>query len=198
MQLNFYKWIEGILNNIFLKAWKDPVWSKVISVGLIGILGSLGSWLFGFWSQIKSLLMFILSCLTYEVDIPVWLLLVSIPLLLGLIPTLKSFKVDHEPGFLKYKKDIILGIDWNWGWSSPNFHNDKYSIRDLHPRCPNCKSSLELNDYSGQLVHCINDSCNWQWRPQGSFHNRISHSSELKQKVWNVIDRKIHNGEFKT
>lgn len=170
----------------------------MISAGLIVVFSALGTWLLGVWPQIKAILVYILSGFTYEVGIPVWLLIVVVPLLVVIVPVLRSFETDSEPAFLKYKNDNILGIQWSWGWSSPSIYNDKYSIKDLHPRCPNCKSSLELNDYSGQLVHCINDGCNWQWQQQGSFNNRISHSSELNQKVWNVIDRKIHNGEFQT
>ncbi|NBI54686.1 hypothetical protein [Photobacterium alginatilyticum] len=186
------------MKTLVFKAWKDPVLSKVIASGLLLVCGSFGAWFLGLWPEIYELLLTVLELVVYEVQIPLWLIVVSVPLLIFIVPLIRLLIPEQEPRFLKYRSDNILGIDWSWGWSSPNFHNDKYSIRDLHPRCPNCKSSLELNDYSGQLVHCINDSCNWQWQQQGSFNNRISHSSELNQKVWNVIDRKIHNGEFKT
>ena len=182
---------------ILLNAWKDPVWSKLISAGLLVLFGALGTWIFSFWPEIKQILLCILYFSTYEVGVPVWLILVTAPVLIGLVPFLKIFEKDSEPEFLKYKNDNILGIEWHWRWSLKNKYSNEYSVRDLHPRCPNCKSRPELNDYSGKLVNCINDECNWQWQQHDSFYNRISHSSDLNQKVCNVIDRKIHNGEFK-
>ena len=184
------------MKSFILKLWKDPVWSKVISTGLIVIFGTLGTWFLGLWPQIKTALIAVVGAFLYQVEIPIWLILALVPCLLFFIPILQSFKSDSEPSFVKYKSDKIFGINWSWGWSPPGYYNDKYSIKDLRPRCPNCNSSLEIDDYSGELVHCINDECNWKWKERGDFNNRISHSSELNQKVWNVIDRKIHNNEY--
>lgn len=186
------------MKSFLLKAWKDPVWSKVISAGLIFIFAACFTWISGLWPEVKSTLLYILSLFVYEVVIPVWALFLIVPFLVLLIPFIHSRIPEREPAFINYKADQILGIDWSWNWSKPNYYNEKYSIRDLHPRCPDCKSSLEINDYSGQLAHCINDDCKWKWQQQGNFENRISHSSTLNSKVWNIIDRKIHNGEFKT
>ena len=186
------------MKSFALRVWKDPVWSKVISAGLLFIFAAFFTWLSGIWPVVKGILLYVLSLFVYELAIPVWSLFLIIPFLLLLIPFIQSMSSEREPSFITYKSDHILGIDWSWKWSKPNLHNDKYSIRNLHSRCPDCKSSLELNDYSGQLVHCINDECNWKWQQQGNFNNRISHSSTLNSKVWNIIDRKVHNGEFET
>lgn len=185
------------MKEIALKLWKDPVWSKVIAAGILFACGSLGLWFLGLWTDIYEVLTKIWRVVIYEVSVPLWLIVLLVPVLLLSVPLLKKLVANRKPRFLQYRSDKILGINWSWGWSQPNFHNDKYSIKDLHPRCPNCNSRIELNDYSGHLVNCINDECNWSWNEQGSFENRISHSSQLNQKVLNVIDRKVHNGEYK-
>ena len=182
------------MKSFALKVWKDPVWSKVISAGLIFLFIPFFTWVSGIWPDVKSVLLSVFSLIVYDVAIPVWVLFLIIPLLVSIIPLIQSITPEREPTFINYKADQILGINWSWNWSKPNFINDKYSIRDLLPRCPNCKSSLKLNDYSGQLVHCINDEC--KWKQQGNINNRISNSSNLNSKVWNIIDRKVHNGEF--
>jgi len=187
------------VNNVILKAWQDPVWSKVIATGVLASIGATATWAFDYWSQLKAVSTSVLALLNNGVSIPVWLLIVIIPLLISLVPIIQKIttKASSEPEFMRYQKDNILGIDWAWDWSCPNMYNSKYSIRDLLPRCPNCKSSLETDDYSGHIVRCINDNCDWHWEQPVSFNKRISHSSELDKKVRNIIDRKIHVGEFK-
>jgi hypothetical protein len=186
------------MKEIVLKLWKDPVWSKVIASGLLLFFGAIGVWILDLWPHIYEFLSKAWALVIYRVPIPLWLISILVPLLVFSIPLARSLMPDREPDFLKYRRDKIFGINWSWDWSKPNLYNDKYSIRNIHPRCPSCNSSLELNDYSGILVHCINDECEWSWNQQGSFENRISHSSQLNQKVINVIDRKVHNGEYKT
>lgn len=186
------------MKNSLIKAWKDPVFSKVFATGLIFTFAAFYTWISGLWPEVKRILVSIFSLFVYEVVIPVWTLCLIVPFLVLLIPFIHSRVPEREPAFINYKADQILGIDWSWSWSTPNFHNDKYSIRDLNPRCPDCKSILELNDYSWQFVHCINDDCKWEWQQQGNVENRISHALALNSKVWNIIERKIHNGEFET
>ena len=184
--------------NFVSEVWKDPDWSKVISAGLIFLFTAFFTWISGIWPAVKSVLLYVYSLFIYEVGIPVWIICIIVPLLVLLIPFIHSRIPEREPAFINYKKDNILGIDWSWNWSKPSYYNDRYTIKDLHPRCPECKSSLEINDYSGQLAQCINDDCKWQWQQQGNFSDRISHSSTLSSKVLNIIDRKVHNSEFET
>jgi hypothetical protein len=135
------------------------------------------------------------SGFTFEISIPIWLLLIISIILLFLIPALQSLQKESYPEFLAYRNDNIFGIDLSWDWSPPGFYNDKYSIKDLHLRCPSCKSSLKLNEYSYQLVCCINDNCKWEWQ-QNSSENGILNYNQLEQKLLNVIDRKIYNKEY--
>lgn len=176
-----------------MRIWKDPVCSKLISVAFLVIITTLGTWLLGLWPQIKTALLYGLS---YKIVVPVWKFIVMVLILIFLVAVLQQFKKNSGLNFLEYKNDKILDIEWSWTWSSPNRYNGQYSIRNLHCRCPNCKSTLELNNHSGQLVHCINDECNWQWEQHGISNNRITHDSQLKHKVQTIIDRKIYNREF--
>jgi len=186
------------MKELLSKLWKDPVWSKVIASGLLLFFSVLGTWFFGLWPKIHKNLLQIWGLATYEVSIQMWLIIISVPLLVFLIPLIRGILPEKEPRFIKYRSDNILDINWLWDWSPPSFHNDKYSIKNLYPRCPKCSSILEINDCSGQLVHCINDECDWSWNHQRSFQKGTTHSSQLDQKVKSVIDRKIHNGEYET
>lgn len=184
------------------KVWKDPVWSSVIA-GVI-LLG-LGQHFFGLWVYVSKGVEWVWSVIVAEVAVPLWLLVIGIPVLVFLIPVVTKLTPDKEPNFTKYTNDHILGIDWNWKWIPPNKFRAEYKFDELIARCPDCKSVLNINDYDGRLVYCINDSCKWSWplaSQRYSFHsaaNRpdaIDHSSKLNERVIKEIDRKLHTGEW--
>lgn len=173
------------------KLWKDPVWSAVISAGLI----ALASYLFGLWPTIWQAMGSVLGLLALPISIPLWLIIVAIPALLLVIPIIIALRPDREPPFTKYTNDNIFDINWAWQWSTPTRYRSQYELKALTPRCPTCHAVLSINDYSGSLVSCINENCNWKWARQRHHSSRISHSTELYTKVHNEIDRRIHAGE---
>lgn len=173
------------------KVWSDPVWSSVIAAAIIAS----ASYFAGFWPHIWQFIKAIPSLLARPVVIPVWALLVAIPALVFIVPLVRSLRTNRGPQFLGYVKDRILDIDWHWRWSAPHIYNSHYQIQDLTPRCPDCKAVLEINDYRGELVICVNENCSWQWKRQFRHGSRIGHSSELDSKVRNEIDRRIYSGE---
>jgi len=129
----------------------------------------------------------------------------GIPTLILLTPVMTRLSTGKEPNFTKYTSDHILGIDWCWKWIPPNKLQTEYKFDGLTPRCPSCKSVLNIDDYDGRLVYCINDSCKWQWplaSQRYAYHHlshqsdSIDHSSKVNERVMKEIDRKIHTGEW--
>lgn len=164
------------------KLWRDPVWSSVIAAGLI----ALATYLLDFWPLIFGLL-------SVSILVPVWVVFVAVPVLFLIIPFFNYIRSDGKPRFTKYTSDNIFDISWSWRWSPPGFQSSSYQPRDLTPRCPNCHALLTIKDYSGDLVVCVNDSCNWLWKQHHK--TRFPSSSELYAKVHNEIDRKVHSRE---
>ena len=175
---------------MFKKLWKDPVWSAVIAAGIVAA----AVYLLGYWPYIWQFVKNIPSLLETPVSIPLWVLILGVPILLFAIPFVASLNTKKEPRFLSYRNDTIFDISWSWRWLSPGFHSSNYQMRDLTPRCPSCSAVLTLNDYDGSLVSCINENCSWRWERQHRHGSRIRHSSELDSKVRNEIDRRIHAG----
>lgn len=173
------------------KLWKDPVWSAVIAAGIVA--GT--TYLLGYWPHIWQFVKSIPSLLANPVSIPLWALILGVPVLSLAIPFFASFNTKKEPRFLSYRSDTIFDIAWSWRWLPPGFHSSHYQIQDLTPRCPSCGAVLTIHDYGGSLVSCINENCSWQWERQHLHGSRIRHSSELDSKVRNEIDRRIHAGE---
>jgi hypothetical protein len=173
------------------KFWRDPVWSAVIAAAIIGGL----SYFSGIWPDIWNLIKSIPTFLAKELPIPIWVLLIVVPVLLFLIPFIHSLQSNREPGFVLYTSDIIFDINWSWRWIPPNIYSSNYTLKDLTPRCPSCHAVLKISDYGGSLASCVNENCNWQWERQRQHGSSIGHSSELDSKVRNEIDRRIHAGE---
>jgi hypothetical protein len=88
-----------------------------------------------------------------------------------------------------YKRDHILGIDWQWGYSSGE-------VVDLVPICPQCKYQppvhrFHIGDYAaageGCLIQC--DHCGF--KKEFDFLTEV-----LQDRITREIHRKIRTGEF--
>ncbi|WP_417442623.1 hypothetical protein [Idiomarina abyssalis] len=187
------------------EVWKDPVWSSVIAGVILTVILSVGQYFFGLLGYISIGAGWVWSTFNTKIPIPLWLLIIGIPVLLLLVPVITKLLLDKEPNFTKYTCDHILGIDYSWKWNPPNKFRAEYRFDELTPRCPTCKSVLNIDDYDGRLVFCINDSCKWQWplaSQRYAFHHpahrsdAIDHSSKVNERVMKEIDRKLHTGEW--
>lgn len=187
------------------KVWKDPVWSSVIAGIILAVILGIGQLFFGLWVYVAIGARWFWSTITVDVPIPLWLLITGIPILILLIPAITRLSPVKTPNFTKYTRDHILGIDWSWKWIPPNKFRADYKFVELTPRCPSCKSALNIDDYDGRLVYCINDSCKWQWplasqryacHHVGHRSDAIDHSSKIDERVRKEIDRKLHTGEW--
>lgn len=188
-----------------IKIWKDPVWSSVIAGIFLALILAVGQYLFDLLGYTTVVARWFWSTITANVFVPLWLLIIAIPILVLLIPLATWLIQDKKPSYTKYECDHILGIDWSWKWIPPNKFRTDYKFDELIPRCPGCKSVLSINDYDGRLVYCINESCEWQWplatQRYAPYHvghrsDAIDHSSKLNDRVMKEIDRKLHTGEW--
>jgi hypothetical protein len=182
------KWLKSI--------WKDPVGSAVIGAVISAIIISLATYFLGLWPKILGFLMIAFLYLNSSIKLPIWLILILVPVLLFAFPIIKSISPEKEnfPRFIEYTSDSLFGINWNWEWAEPDMFEAKYRIRNLRPRCPLCGAALDVNQFNRPQVTCINDSCSWCW-------NRLAYNSynqpwDLRNKVLNEIDRKIYVDQF--
>ena len=78
---------------IFLTIWKDPVWSKVISVGILGLIALVGAKLTHHsWNEIY---LFIIAVLSFKV--PLYVVLSTIALILAILMIVRFFKNRRDP-----------------------------------------------------------------------------------------------------
>ncbi|EPA7783585.1 MULTISPECIES: hypothetical protein [Enterobacteriaceae] len=178
------KWLKLI--------WKDNVISGII---VAVITAGTGAW---FWEYVKRAMITVGGWASYKVTLPVWAVFIISLILLSLIPVLMLYAKSKvggdsvEPKFFKYTKDNIFGINVTWRWSR-NFGSYECYVSNLNKRCPKCHAILDENDYSYPTISCITDWCGWQ--PEEKYAGL--HSSELQQKIYTEIDRRVHSGEYK-
>ena len=80
------------IKDFFLRVWRDPVWSKVISVGILGLIGL-------FWAKLthhswKEVYSFVISILSFK--LPIYLFLSVIALYVITIKLIQLFKKKKD------------------------------------------------------------------------------------------------------
>jgi|GEM_PF-2748011 len=95
------------MKDIFFKIWKDPVWSKVISVGIIGLITLL-------WSQISERSFgYFIDKLNINVPVKLWLLLVlAIPVFSFAIKIIG--KKPKQIPLIENESDVLAAVDSWW------------------------------------------------------------------------------------
>jgi hypothetical protein len=118
------------------KIWTDPVWSKVISAAILGIVGLAGSYVLNWWPAIGAWLAGALAFSASQSLVPHWaiglVVLLALPtVLLVLIAAWGRIfpGSDEKPNPLTYTSDVFFGIRWRWSFSG-------HYMSDLHTFCP--------------------------------------------------------------
>lgn len=137
-----------INKEFLLKIWRDSVWSKVISAGIIFLFGII-------YAFVESLVIngsftkSIMSILTMQIKLWHILLVIVLLLIFYLMRALYRAKdsvkqVENQRyNFLNECETNLRGYTWGWTWGEVE-DSSKYEIIDLHPLCPNCKGVLTI------------------------------------------------------
>lgn len=187
------------------KIWKDPVWSKVIAAGILAMVALAGAQFQIIRQSAGKVWSISRAVFAFELSIPVWLFVLGFLLLViyfRIKKKLEKFFADipQQDMALKYNNDHIFDIDWHWESSRSYLNPRQIAIENLTPRCPKCKARLEVSDYSGRLVACITERCDWVWpRLRSGNYNALApirQQGELFRQVEREIDRKLVAGEY--
>lgn len=175
--------------NIIKKIWHDPVWSKVISVGIIALIGYFS----GIFYWISSFFTLIYSWLINSVQIPYWLffILILFPLyaIVKFIKNLFKESDVSDNDFRNYHQDILFDIKWRWSFSSDG------SIYNVNSFCPKC--DLQLYPTRISSFHMIDD-IGFKCDDCNKILVTFEHDYEtLEDKVIRTIQKNIRNGNWK-
>lgn len=110
------------MKDVFLKIWKDPVWSKVISAGILYILVKFIGWLNGF--GFIQTLMFL-----HEIGVSYVAALIFIILIYRWIHTYRKYRLRKELMKFNSQEDLGSGLLAKWDIMFDDF--DKPFIANL-------------------------------------------------------------------
>jgi hypothetical protein len=117
------------------KLWHDPVWSKVIAVAGISILGAIWSYFQGLWPAIGAPIAYAMSwTFKQRTPIPNWLLILlyASGVATVVIVAIRVWAVISPAGWRSYVEDEFFGVRWRWRYGHDG------GVYDLHSFCPVC------------------------------------------------------------
>lgn len=125
------------MRNLIKKSWNDPVGSKVISAGIIGLFTIIGSTMY---YNINLVMIWDIICNFLREE---WYYIPVILILTGIILTRKKWwkLKNNEPDWFNYKTDEFFGVKWVWDWNKNSHH-----IVNIVALCPVCDYELDSCD----------------------------------------------------
>jgi hypothetical protein len=137
--------------NRLKEIWADPVWSKVISVGIIALISTAFVYFQGWFPNIGHWI------ILYS-QVPNWLIIILCILAFWkIIGTAINFihrqKSQAHP-WKSFRKAKIDGIVWHWDYTQFNSIDEQ----SILPCCPKCDYELyiESNSYFSLVCKCCN------------------------------------------
>lgn len=173
--------------NLFYKIWKDPVWSKVISAGVIGLAVYLINTSDIFIPILNKLKLFMSKTLEVELWYIVFLnlsLLFFILLIIYLFVCLYKTQGGQSKNIEEsYIEDYFFKIKWVWSYS---INGD---ITNIVPLCPKCDYDLsphnvDYDPFETELIlDC--DDCDFSLKPMEITYSELK--NQIKKKVQKQI-----------
>lgn len=174
--------------------WNDPVWSKVISTGIVGAFALGLSYFLDWWPVLGA---YLTTALTFASDkslIPNWLIgllilaaLPAVAIIATLVWQAVSPRAAESISWQSYTSDFFMGLRWRWCYAGD------YMI-DFRTFCPHCDFQVHPENVSAYRVvdriafHC--ESCNTHL---GTFDESYR---SLENKAERFAQQKIRNGKW--
>lgn len=185
------------LRHWFKRTWHDPVGSKVIAEGIIGIgillaVSSIAVW----WTELLSWFGKAWTFLGAATLVPNWLigaalLIIGVALLGGILIAIAIARQEVQSPtnpLREYKQDELLGIAWRWSYFQGT------TVYNLVPFCPLCDFQIRpcyTNPHP--VMDEITFSCEDCGKFQKSFPERYEAVEDLVKRL---IHKKLRTGEW--
>lgn len=174
--------------------WEDPVWSKVISAGIIALIAAMGSYLLNWWPTIGGFASKGLAYASVASLVPNWTLAVLglfvLSAVVVLIALLWQFLRHGKSGFLEwqaYTSDVFFELRWRWHYSGS-------TMSDLTTFCPHCDYQVFPVDGSGyNFIDQIAFFCDSCGANLGIFEESFD---LLENKARRFAQQKLRNGSW--
>ena len=178
--------------NWLKKIWHDPVWSKVIAVGVIaviaaGITTAKGAWQ-SVWAEIIGAFLWLGE--TSAIYNWLWLLWAIVTLIvMGMIAiAFVQNRTMETVSFKEYNEEVFFDVQWRWQYADT-------MIVNLTSFCSNCDyqvfadSGLPYGASQPTVFQC--EDCEYSPKPIDCS------ASELESRVKRSIHKRLRNGTWR-
>lgn len=180
-----------------LKAiWNDPVWSKVISAGILATVALGGTYFFNCWPVIDSSFTVGITYVLASSSLPNWLVgllgLLALPtvLIVGVLGWHLFFPPQSKQPWISYTSDVFFNRCWRW------HYNRDASMSRLHTFCPHCDFQVFPANASGYaFVDRIIFRCESCHRDLGVYDESYE---SLESKAERLAQQKLRNGSWQS
>lgn len=171
------------------KIWHDPVWSKVIAAGVLGLLGWL-TYRWRLWAALRDEIVAAWTFLGSTSPVRHWVLgLLTVVMMVAVATAvlilwivLSGRSRPPAPDWRAYTTDVFYDLRWRWRYEDGR-------IGGLSPFCPRCGYALVPEDW-GMNLHFQCDKCPREYTVRQSWHSLLS-------KVERLVYQKLSSGEWK-
>ena len=176
--------------------WNDPVWSKVISAGILAAIGVGGIYLLNWWPIIGEYATSTFSMATARSSAPNWVVgfvgLMAIPTLLFVITAgwqIVNPTPADQPSWRDYRSDEFYGIRWQWQYFGT-------SMSEMLTFCPQCDFQVYPEHASAYAsIERISFRCESCPCELGTFDESFG---SLEDKAKRFAQQKIRTGKWRT
>jgi hypothetical protein len=173
--------------------WKDPVWSKVISTGIIAGIAFLITYFAGWLPTFLTYVQTSWDWLFQSTSISHWvLIIISIPCLLVFLVVLLWIKslMSSEESFESYTCDTFFGLKWRWSY----LYQGKISTDEVHSFCSRCDHQIFPQNASAyQMAPLYKYDCPDCNHTIGTTEDNFD---QLRHKVILKVQKNIRNGQW--
>lgn len=186
----------GRIQPMLKKVWGDPVWSAVISTGIISAIVATFAYMSGYVSTIVGWFGILWAFILASSSVPNWMLGIGVLLAFATVTrivVLAWSSVDEGPalpGWRSYKRDSFFGVVWAWDYGSNG------QLVDIHSLCPQCQCQI-VPRYEDRwpidsCYHFECDACGYKGEEVKGCYE------EIVNKIIRFSQRKIRTGDWKT
>jgi hypothetical protein len=177
------------------KIWADPVWSKVISVAILGLIGVLYTSIQGLWPKIFEFFQQCVLLARSSSQVPNWFLLILCIIAVMYIAKIGRAVIyrcmlkekEEESALKSYTQDLIFDIFWRWT-------NVNGLFTGLKPYCSKCDYELTPNTIVSLGTH-THFSCDHCKCVVAKFEMSLD---DISRRVYREIERKFRTGLWVT
>ena len=98
-------------------------------------------------SSLKKLFIWIWENI-FDFELKVWQILAGLILIAAIYSIVKASRAEEKAKFTDYRRDVIHGTEWTWGWQD-NFLENKWEVTNITPLCEKCGTRMKTESGYG-------------------------------------------------